>query len=47
MEELIVSLMTREITMKSHQEAEDKRKKSITFKTSTIDEDEDEDEDGN
>ena len=48
LEKLIGSLMTHEITIKSHQKVEDKKKKNITLKASIIDEEDEaseEDED--
>ena len=44
LEELIGSLMTQEITMTSHQDVKDKKKKSIAFKVSTNDKEEVEEE---
>ena len=45
LEELIGSLMTHELTMKIHQDVEDKKKKSIALKVSTIEEEVEEDND--
>ena len=43
-DELFRSLLTYEITMKSHQDVQDKWKKSIALKISIIDEEDDENE---
>lgn len=45
LEELIGSLMIHEITVNSHQEVDDKKRKSITLEASTIEEKVDEEND--